>query len=672
MTNKLRSQLNLSRSLEIETVGTDRWFIRILCLSTLIFFVALIFQIGKDRYSKPDIGIELSDWRAYFPAPHEDADCISSSEPTNCPANIKNPRLLYSQLNRSQPKYALSAKEAVGKSFWIGALIDKRKLRKAAKIGAQSLILGSFFGEYEVWIDGALATQGRYSEQDLPINLSLAQNRLLQDRDLFVAIQITHNEGMITADDPNFSLPSGFYKSSTADRALRYTLFTGYTRHLIAFSLFFMLGLIFFSTAFFQAKGYEYFSAGQLAFVLALISAFSVDSAVRVVGMYTSYSIFSFLVLIESVLIVKLGMGIARVSRRAAYWLWPVAAVPFIGLVILSPDDLGQGTYLSGYLKYITPLALLAAGAICLHQVFRHLRGKNYLTQKRIESLVISAFFFIVTATLFFRESVETPLLEIHWSRFLMVFHLGYWATFLARDYRQSVLLSETFPVSKYHRSTSLPHKVQGYLLSMDLKSSEKWFRRGAELNKGGSFVHLVISHIWQEVQKSGGVVIQSEGDALLIWFESEAFRVQDAMEAIFNLDETLLSLTRRLSDSFPELADLDSFQFRGALVEGAIRPAWREIGKQKVPAWVEAGATNSFVDVSRILDFERQLPSQNSQIVLPEELAVKVREALPDLTAQWRGEGLKLTSKSGHAYVVSILSLREIPAVTPPVQAVG
>ncbi len=670
--NKGRSQPSLSRVLEIETVNTDRWFIRILCLSTLIFFVALIFQIAKDRYAAPDIGIAISDWHAYFPSVDTDADCFLNSDATICPANVKSAKLLSSQLNRSQQEYREKAKQAVGKSFWLGTRIDKRKLKKAAKVGAQSLVLGTFFGEYEVWMDGALATQGKYSEQDLPISLTLTQSRLLQDRDLFVAIQITHNEGMLTADDPNFSLPRGFYKSSTADRALRYQLFLGYTRHLIAFSLFFMLGLIFFSTAFFQAHGYEYFAAGQLAFVLALIAAFSVDSAVRVVGMYPFYTIFSFLVLLETVLIVKLGLGIARIPRNRAYWLWPLAGMPFIALVIISPMDLGQGTYLSAYLAYVTPAALLFAGSICLSQFIQHLRGNCYLTQQRIESLVISAFLFIVTGALFFRESLSTPLLEIHWSRFLMIFHLGYWATFLARDYRQSVLLTETFPVSKYHRAGSLPQKIEGYLLSIDLKSSEKWFRRGTELNKGGSFVHLVISHIWQEMQRTGGIVIQSEGDSLLVWFESKSFQLKDAMDAIFTLDETLLSLTTRLSDSFPELADLDSFQFRGALVEGAVRPAWREIGKQKVPAWIEAGSTNTFVDIARILEFERQLPSQHSQLVLPEELAIKVRAAIPDLGPRWRAEAIDLTSKSGHAYTVSILSLRDTPAPAPRIHRVS
>ncbi len=641
---------------------SDAWIIRAAAITTIALFASLALQILSDRQTKPDLSIATHQWKAYFPQEATQTLCLSAAtNESRCPASSSFGPLWESSIRRTDSTYEQSAKEVSDRPYWIGLSVPPETLQKARELRAPVFMVGTLFGEYEVWLDGHLFSRGSYTNQDLPIYLQLSEERLSQPRDLKVAIQIKNNEGMGTADDPTFSLTSGFYSSLNSDRVLRWTLFYGYTRHLIAFSLFFMLGLIFFSTAFFQSRGYEYFAAGQLAFVLALISSLSVDTSARVVGISGFYFLLTFLVLCESALVIKFSLGLSRLQRRITSWLIPGAAV-FFGLLLgLRNETVLEGVDVEWMLRFLTPSCLLLAAGICAYPIWLHQKRNILLPPKRLESLAVASFFFMITGLLFFRETTISPGIDIHWSRFLHIFHLGYWSTFLARDYRQSRRLAETLPVSRFHRHSVLPLKLEGHLLAIDLKSSERWYRKGAEMDLGGSFIHLVISQVWQSLDKKNATVLETEGDSIMIWFDNSDHGLPQVVETIFEIKELLESLTSRMRDTTPELAGLPPFRFRGSLVAGAIRPIWREVGRQKVPSWVEAGSQNAFVNCARLLDFERQHDADRSQVVMPEEL---VENLQANSSLVWVTKSEEFQSKSGGTHRVGLLAIEDAPTL--------
>ena len=110
---------------------------------------------------------------------------------------------------------------------------------------------------------------------------------------------------------------------------------------------------------------------------------------------------------------------------------------------------------------------------------------------------------------------------------------------------------------------------------------------------------------------------------------------------------QTQFSLEKRLK-----------LEFRAAIVVGSIRPVWHEIGTLRYAGWAESGADNTFVESSRLMDLDHQLPTRSSvvesRLVLTESLAATLCLQRPELAARFTARNLVLKGKHSRDYCVA------------------
>jgi hypothetical protein len=213
-------------------------------------------------------------------------------------------------------------------------------------------------------------------------------------------------------------------------------------------------------------------------------------------------------------------------------------------------------------------------------------------------------------------------------------------------------------PISSYHRRTTLPKSVEGSILMIDLKNSEQLFRQGAEMNHGGSIMSVVLSSIWSYFKQEGLIIIQGEGDSILaLWEKDKNDSSEKILKTILGLDLFMRSISENLMDNGVSLEN--SIFYRAAITEGAVKPIWREIEKEKIPTWIEAGDKNVFVDASRLLAIEKELiPDQNkSSLIVTSDLAEKYQSEVPYLEKNWEIHRADCISKHGKKYIISIFN---------------
>ncbi|HNW44340.1 MAG TPA: hypothetical protein PKI19_07535, partial [Elusimicrobiales bacterium] len=200
-----------------------------------------------------------------------------------------------------------------------------------------------------------------------------------------------------------------------------------------------------------------------------------------------------------------------------------------------------------------------------------------------------------------------------------------------------------------YHRRQELPAAVDGCVLMLDFKHSEKLFRLGTRLGIGGELVAKALTEAWEAVSSAGGEVIQTEGDALTALLErrpaeADAGLAARAVGAVAGVRAALdgLAVSYRARGL---LGPKESIEFRAACSLGRLRPAWREIGATRQPFWLESGGTNALVDTARLMELERKAPgdADASRFVSP--------ASIPGL-----GEERLLGSKHGVRHHVRVL----------------
>lgn len=158
--------------------------------------------------------------------------------------------------------------------------------------------------------------------------------------------------------------------------------------------------------------------------------------------------------------------------------------------------------------------------------------------------------------------------------------------------------------------------------------------------------------------------ILQAEGDAILaFWTKPICDDHMKVIETLLGLNEVLSQISEQLNDE-ELLVDTD-IKIRGAVIDGDIRPIWREIGDTRIPAWIEAGSQNIFVDAARFLDFEKEyshLHQKNGEgsrsvFVFLSSKADLLKNSNPKYSECWVDESLWIKSKNEVTYEVSLFS---------------
>lgn len=605
----------------------DASYLRLIVVHILAFmslFAGSFLILGKisDRSARPVVEIPAASWSVLIG--HDDVPCWSTTDQALCPARPMNPQLWNAGLKRWSRDYYSALGEDRTRPFWMGIQIPPEQLKKANAEGATRLMLGLLFSRYEVWIDGRRVQTGNYLENDLPVAIDIARDRLQVDVPLSVAIIVFRDGKMRTMDSSWFVPALGLFTSRAADQQMRWVIFTGDTRFLIMFAVFILFGTIFRFAAQADPSKEEFRAAALVSFVLALTQVIMADSTFRVLEASLYYRFLTAFSLGEVAAILALGFAAAR-SRRALVIGASAAAPILILFSLFLPSDLFTDGELTQFiLTWLTPAAYVTSGLVCLAQ-FVKIQATSHLagvapSPHRNTTLLVLTFMMICIASAFIMESAQAIAVETHWARYLILFPLLGLATTLAADVRRNIRLVETTPISSFHKMPKLPSEVPGLLINLDLKGSEALFRAGSGQGSGGTIVSTVISQIWGRFAASGATILQSSGDDLIVLFDEPTLERNPNVwiETLEAAHEELQLIAQTLADAQVELSTLKTIEFRASVARGSVRPMWRTVGVTRVPNWVEAGSRNVFVESARLLELERtlKLTGQGSTVI--------------------------------------------------------
>ena len=632
-----------------------------LVISSLLGGLILLWNKFQDSQYLATLEVAPARWS--FMAEAAPADCWSDKRATVCPASPANPELWNAPIKRRSPEYHRFLSDDLKKPFWLGLRIMPAELKRANSLGATRLMLGMLYSGYEVWVDGARIQVGDFLENDMPIAIDLTTERLLEEKPLHVAIAVFRSGKMHTIDSDWFVPTMGFFTSKNSDQQIRWTAFANDTRYYVLFAVFFLFGLIFRYAALIKKTSVEYSAAAAYSLVLAFSQFIIADSTFRLLGPGFYYPMLNAMLFAEIFAVVGFGLAFSRGPTRVLKSVSLAIPISFLVLLIGSKIVNDNGRITEFIIFWLTPLAYLAAGSFCLLQyVSLKINSVTITSSKRRRTLLASmSFIFIVVAISFIAETLRAQAVETHWARILAVIPLYILTTSIAAAVQKNYRIFETTSISPFHKLSPLPESVSGIIINLDLKGSEKLFRTGANEEVGGTIVSTVLSQIWGRFASTGATVMQSSGDDILLIYPDEDFSTEPGLwyKTLCEVHEELQLIAQQLADSHPELSTLRRIEFRAAVARGAVRPLWRMIGTTRVPAWVEAGNKNVFVDTARLLELERSSVKPaakvaGSMLIVDETLETELK-GIPGLELKsFTGEGKHGRAYSGFSVVIS------------------
>jgi hypothetical protein len=290
--------------------------------------------------------------------------------------------------------------------------------------------------------------------------------------------------------------------------------------------------------------------------------------------------------------------------------------------------------------RWFAPGLHVAGAAVCLLQAVYLLSlvpaAGRELLPVRVRRLLLMSVALVVVARFAGGSSVSELGAFPAWAIFDRFAHFAallFICAVVMREYREQELLVAKTPISEYHRRSVMPERLEGVVLTVDIKRSEWLFRAGARLGDSGKLVGTCLSHLWSAVSDNHGFVLQTEGDQLRAFFPREACQVpaQSALRATDEMQERLGHVARQFREQgvMPDDAVLS---FRGGIAEGGIRPIWQDSGGVRVPTWVTSdhSSMNAFNEAERLMALEGQRVDdpRGTHVLLGERLAAQVPDA--------------------------------------------
>lgn len=618
-----------------------------LVVCSLLGGLTLLWNKFQDSQHLATLEIPAARWS--FTTEDVPADCWGERRATECLASPANAKLWNASVNRRSPEYFKELAADLKKPFWLGLRIMPAELKRANSLGATRLMLGMLYSGYEVWVDGTRIQVGDFLENDMPIALDLTTERMLEEKPLHIALSVFRSGKMKTIDSDWFVPTMGFFTSKNSDQQIRWTAFANDTRYYVLFAVFFLFGLIFRYASLIKKSNVEYSAAAAFSLVLAFSQFIIADSTFRLLGPGFYYPMLNGTLFAE--IFAVIGFGLACSRGRSVLLKAVSLAIPISFLILLFSTKIlnDNGRAAEFTIFYLTPLSYFVAGGFCLLQYVSLKINSNTITssKQRRTLLASMSFIFIVVAISFIAETLRAQAVETHWARILTLIPLYVLTTSIAAAVQKNYRIFETTSISPFHKLSPLPDLVAGVIINLDLKGSEKLFRTGANEDVGGTIVSTVLSQIWGRFASSGATVMQSSGDDILLIYPDRDFGNQPYLwyKTLCEVHEELQLIAQQLADSHPELSTLRRIEFRAAVAKGAVRPLWRLIGSTRVPAWVEAGNKNVFVDTARLLELERAnakptAKGGGSMLIIDETLEAELKE-IPDLEIKsFTGQG--------------------------------
>lgn len=664
--------LNLARKIyrsspaEIAEIGPagytkDIKILHFIFLLITVISVALFANLFQDRQAKPAIEIKPNQWQVYFSInPSEEGCPLNNAEFIHCPAHPQNMSIWNSPIFRNSPEYM--AKINQGKnSFWMGTLINKESLIAAQKELANHLVINQLETEYEIWINGEFVFKGNFQQNDLPAVITLPHSIFTKEF-ATVAMHVKSNIFSGNIESNNYEIShDGLYNSEQSEKLLRWKYFTGETSHLILVTIYVLLAALFYYIYLYDIRKREYQAITAFAGAQALLNLMYVDALYRVMSAELWYSLFTAILTSQIAITLRFAVNYSRSRKFFDHILYLTLLCSFFGALILFDEAQNIQVFVDTLARYGIPLGYFTGGIILGIQFL-------YLTQlefddysSRRENLrVICTFYFLAAFFIFFQyRNIKDVTTEIPSGFLINLVLFAFIGIKMGKTIKSKIVQLQKIPISKFHKHSSLPKRVTGQILMLDLKNSEFLFRQQHARNDGSSIMNNVLSNIWALLTESGLTIIQGEGDSILaLWPDEDKISTSKKIRSLFDLQNLLHNIHRQLA--LEKINMPQGLFFRAAILEGSVKPIWRQAGSDLMAVWIEEGDKNVFVDGSRLLAIEKDLVKDEptSAIVFMSDLGHKIKASTPEFNAFWDSENIDCLGKHGRNYNVSVFKL--------------
>ncbi|HAZ12563.1 MAG: hypothetical protein A2X86_11810 [Bdellovibrionales bacterium GWA2_49_15] len=648
-----------------------RWLIFIAMTMVLVvpLFISLFLNIVQWTDFAAEVSLPRSQWTVLYEQTPGPCGADASLTP-DCLGNPSNPSLWASLITRADQqahKARVFARE--GKEYWVGVSLTPEQMRNAFNAQANFLVLGEIVGSYRIWVNGKQLMTGERHDTE-PIALQIPLTWFAENQPVRLAMWIVRTTDMNDAPDLlEDAQRLGLTTKAGTTNWKRYYNFWFNSRPLVFLALNFLLGWLFFAIWSVAPEKTEYFYIAVLAMTFALFQMRYVELYYMTMNRQFVNSLGLSMAILYAFAGMLAGLSFARfrpLILKWAFWLCIGLCLsqPFLVSTIRMPI---HAHYWMGSIADVT--TFLGALACYLQAFYLYQNPEDRLRLRlRLRRLLMfgtGLLFMIVLNQVSFAGGAPT-FLKMFLGKsgpFFLLLSLGLIAL---SEYRSQTALAKGMPISKFHRLIPLPDFVRGAILNVDLKGSEKISRQGAKLGKAGDLLETCLSHMWMAVSQNGGIVLQTEGDALRAIFPAGELEapVEAAFRAVDTMRRNLMELEQRfVAQGMADMVPKSGIHFRGAIVLGEIRPIWQSYGGARLASWAETGHSNVLIEVSRLLEMEREVApgdgKSSSIVIVPQEL--KKNTPTMSLMGQWLFESRTLLGKHGTPYEVAAYQVNEM-----------
>ncbi len=639
----MRSGLLFMRKL----IQASRVSVLTVALAVMLFtFASLSFNVIQTWSTlSPEVEFNSDAWHVFY----DDSEWVRPPEYA----------LRHTPQTRASPSHRQIMDQRRGKVTWFAQVIDKDLLSTAVKLNARNLMLGWLSGDYEIWLNQDRYASGRWNVLD-PIFLEVPESILASNRDLLISVKLRDSGHEVIGD---YFSPDKGIGLATHDRVRnfkRWVQFRWESRPFMLWTLNLIIAFLFLFLWLLTPAKVENFYMASFALVGTIYQ-------LRTMGIFIESTV------AEN----RYWLQFVASNYEACFgFLLPLAfarggkdRLGLLGLVSLSLPILISMIYWNPVFfqnsslwisKIVAPSFFFFGASACFYQAYVLQKNKDfseYLPQ-RIQRLV--CFGTVMLAYLlihkFFNQKTS-PINDALFSgvgHFVCVLFFGatQWLEFRAQ---QNQL--ENHPVSIYHKRSIIPESLTGSVLSIDIRNSERIFQIDSTHQE--SKMTTIISEICREITSRDGVILETNGDGAIAFFENSENHQSSAL-ALDSVQQIKIALDRFAIElnSGSEIGRLD-IGFRAAVTTGSIKPIWQDTGSTKIPAWIQVGKSMPLVQVARILEFDRSFESSpgSCRVFVPEFLFHSL-VSLPTYT-HCIEKRLKRFDKHGTEYVVSVLEVQ-------------
>jgi hypothetical protein len=550
------------------------------------------YFLYMDSQVHPRLAFEKSDWRVTF---NLTSGCeLDGKAKPECPANADYKALWESPVHRESAQFLDRFASSKSEAFWMGLKIAPEKLKLASKASAPVLVLPKMNGTVQVWIDGVYQATHDFSQESAPLQFPLPKSRLLENRELVVALGVFPYPHQPVPESKAES-SEGFFTTLDADRLTRSSIFFSTSIHLIAVGLFLLVAGFLWSVSA-TGRTRDYAVGTQLALVISLISLMSVDLSFRVFNVATYESIYFALLIVEAVLIARFTWTVLQGSRGTSRLevgsIFACLMIP----IVFNFSNWIEVTGVNLMTSWILPLTyLVCAGAVGVRFVKISKTG-SVASRTRRQFIAVTGFATALTAIAYFIESHNQSGFHVVWSRWINFVILFGLVRVFTKSHQTKSSLIELSPSSSYHRLETVPDRVEGWLLRLDV----------AKFSTDRQVMSTVLSHLWTISKLNDGEVIKAEEGSLLVLFGTNEDHNEDerVMKTLAEMSKCVIDLEQRLPIVIPSQSHTALIFFRAAIAKGALKPTFHhgETGSSRIPMWLDVDSHNTMQATKELL----------------------------------------------------------------------